>query len=202
MQLPLKQLLQPPRESRLIREPDPTFVKNLKQKMIADPSAPGATPMAVLCKGVDDFNTKYKDVYKYEVLGGLHTMLAKAQLAQEFPENPFFSTATAEVYVGLSDEEALRLAQRHNLNSHFVHKLTHRDLVSCVLIISLLWLISSLVQIEACRARLYAMESRTLSDETPKITAAWKESCKRAIIPDVSVMLIYGGIAIHCIHFI
>ena len=35
----------------------------------------------------------------------------------------------AEVYVGLTDEEALRLAQRHNLNSHFVHKVTHRDLV-------------------------------------------------------------------------
>ena len=134
MQLPLKQLLQPPKESPLIREPDPTFVKNLKQKMIADPSAPGATPMAVLCKGVDDFHTKYKDVYKYEVLGGLHTMLAKAQLAEEFPENPFFCTATAEVYVGLTDEEALRLAQRHNLNSHFVHKLTHCDLVSCMLI--------------------------------------------------------------------
>ena len=70
---------------------------------------------------------KYKDVYKYEVLGGLHTMLAKAQLTEEFPENPFFST---EVYVSLPDEEALRLAQHHNLNSHFVHKLAHRDLVS------------------------------------------------------------------------
>ena len=135
MQLPLKQLLQPPKETRLIREPDPTFVKNLKQKMIVDPSAPGATPMAVLCKGVDDFNIKYKDVYKYEVLGGLHTMLAKAQLAEEFPDNLFFITATAEVYVGLSDEEALRLAQCHNLNSHFVHKLTHHDLVSCVIIL-------------------------------------------------------------------
>ena len=130
MQLPLKQLMQPPKESRLIREPDPTFIKNLKQKMIADPAAPGATPMAVLCKGVEDFNPKYKDVYKYEVLGGLHTMLAKAQLAEEFPENPFFNTVAAEVYVALSDEEALRLAQRHNLNSHFVHELTHRDLVS------------------------------------------------------------------------
>jgi hypothetical protein len=70
MQLPLKQLVQPPKESRLIREPDPTFVKNLKQKMLSDPAAPGATPMAVLCKGVDDFNSRHKDVYKYEVLGG------------------------------------------------------------------------------------------------------------------------------------
>ena len=97
--------------------------------MLSDPAAPGATPMAVLCKGVDDFNPRYKDVCKYEVLGGVHTMLAKIQLTEEHPNNPYFTVAMAEVYLGLSDEEALRLA-RHNLNSHFVHKLTHRDLVS------------------------------------------------------------------------
>ena len=130
MKLPLKQLMQPPKESRLIRAPDPVFVKNLKQKMVSDPAAPGSTPMAVLCKGVEDFNPKYKDVYKYEVLGGLHNMLAKSQLSEEYPENQHFSTVMAEIYIGLTDEEALRLAQRHNLNSHFVHRLTHRDLVS------------------------------------------------------------------------
>ena len=35
----------------------------------------------------------------------------------------------ADVYVGLSDEEALRLAQRHNLNSHLVHRVTQKDLM-------------------------------------------------------------------------
>ena len=133
MELPVKQLAKPPREARLLREADPTFVLNLKKKMIQDPSAPGATPMAVLCKDcgdVNEFNMKYKNVYKYEVLGGLHTLMAKVQLAEEYPDNPFFKTVLAEVFVGLSDEESLRLAQRHNLNSHFVHKVTHRDLVS------------------------------------------------------------------------
>ena len=129
MEIPISQLYQPPRESRLLREPDPTFVRRLKQKMMSDPAAPGATPMAVLCKDIDDFNVKYKDVYKYEVLGGLHTLIAKSQLSQEYPDNTFFKKALAEVYVGLSDEQSLRLAQRHNLNSHFVHKITHRDLV-------------------------------------------------------------------------
>lgn len=128
MQLPLKLVL-PPKESWLIREPDMTFVKSLKKKMLADPAAPGATPMAVLCKGIEEFNKKYKDVYKYEVLGGVHTMLAKGELAEEHPDNPHFSSVMAEVYIGLSDEESLRLAQRHNSNSHFVHKVTHRDLV-------------------------------------------------------------------------
>lgn len=100
--------------------------------MTHDPVAPGATPMAVLCKDIEDgaeFNEKYKNVYKYEVLGGVHTFMAKKQLIEEDPENPFFKVAMADVYVGLTDEEALRLAQRHNNNSHFVHKITHRDLV-------------------------------------------------------------------------
>lgn len=133
MELPVSQLCQPPRESRLLREADPTFVRNLKIKMMQDPSAPGATPMAVLCKDVSaimEFNLKHKSVYKYEVLGGLHTYVAKTQLMDEYPDNPFYKVVTAEVYIGLNDEEALRLAQRHNLNSHFIHKITHRDLVS------------------------------------------------------------------------
>ena len=41
----------------------------------------------------------------------------------------FFKNCLAEVYVGLSDEEALRLSQWHNQTSHFVHNVTHRDLV-------------------------------------------------------------------------
>ena len=79
---------------------------------------------------VEDFNSKHKKVYRYEVLGGLHTFLAKSQLAQEIPDNDMYKVVNAEVYVGLTDDEALRLAQRHNQNSHFTHKVTHRDLVS------------------------------------------------------------------------
>lgn len=92
MELPVKQLSQPPRESRLLREADPTFVQNLKSKMLANPSAPGVTPTAVLCTDMEvltDFNRKYKSVYKYEVLGGLHTLVAKTQPMEEYPDNPF-----------------------------------------------------------------------------------------------------------------
>ena len=129
----MSQLVEPPRESRLLRVADNIFVEKLKEKMILDPSAPGATPMAVLCRDLtktEQFNEKFLNVYKYEVLGGLHTLKAKHQLIEEYPENPFYQQAIAEIYVHLSDEQALRLAQRHNLNSHFVHKITHRDLVS------------------------------------------------------------------------
>lgn len=130
MELKVTQLT---RESRLLRQADPTFISKLKDKMVMDPAAPGAAPIAVLCKSVssiEDFNTKFKDVYKYEVLGGLHTMLAKSQLASEYPRCQFHKIVTADVYIGLSDEQSLRLAQRHNTTSHFTHKITHRDLVS------------------------------------------------------------------------
>ena len=79
----------------MLREADPVFVKNLKEKMLSDPSAPGSMPMAVLVKdmdGIGEFNENYRNVYKYEVLGGLHTMVAKQQLSEEYPENPFFSS--------------------------------------------------------------------------------------------------------------
>ena len=122
----------PPRGSRLLREPDPMFISNLKDNMLKDPVGPGAAPLALMCvdkmtKG--DFNTKYKAVYKYEVLGGLHTYLAKSQLSQEVPDNALYKFVNADVYVGLTDDEALRLALRHNQTSHFTHKITHRDLV-------------------------------------------------------------------------
>ena len=133
MELMTSQLFQPPKETRLLREPDATFMSHLKKRMLADPSAPGACPMAVLCKNVTtpgEFQLKYKDVYEYEVLGGLHSLLCKNQLSLEYPDNPYFKVAIADVYVGLTDEEALRLARRHNDNSHFIHKITHRDLVS------------------------------------------------------------------------
>lgn len=132
-EVPISQLVVPPRESRLLRGTDNVFVEKLKERMLLDPSAPGATPMAILCKditNIEQFNEKFVNVYKYEVLGGLHTLTAKNELTEEYPDNPFFQQTLAEVYTGLTDEQALRLAQRHNLNAHFVHKITHRELVS------------------------------------------------------------------------
>ena len=98
-----------------------------------DPAALGPAPMVVLCLDVQtqaEFNPKYKDVYKYESLGGLHSLLCKSQLSIEYPENPYFKTALADICIGLSDEQALRLAKRHNEVTQFVHKMTHRNLVS------------------------------------------------------------------------
>jgi len=103
----VSQLVPPPRESRLLREADEVFVRKLKEKMMMDPSAPGATPMAVLCKDIslENFNSKHCNVYKYEVVGGLHSLLAKRQLTEKHPDNPFYKVTMAEVYIALSDEQ-------------------------------------------------------------------------------------------------
>ena len=73
--------------------------------------------MAVLSKDVSfsAFNEKHINVHKYEVLSGLHSFQAKDELMKEYPENPFFNEALAEVYIDLSDEQALRLACKLSL---------------------------------------------------------------------------------------
>ena len=96
-----------------------------------DPSGPGVAPVAVLCTSTQ-YETRLKDVYKYEVLGGQHTSTARLELAREHPNNKLFSSILAKIYVGLSDNESLRLASRHNLNGMFIHRMTHWDYASCV----------------------------------------------------------------------
>lgn len=131
-ELPITSLCETP-SARLIRTLDKQFLKNLKQKMASDPSSPGVPPIAALCKDIQNpaqFSKRLMNVYKYEVLGGQHTSQARAELHQEQPDNTLYSTIVTEVYVGLSDDEALRLASRHNINGHFIHRMTHRDYVS------------------------------------------------------------------------
>ena len=134
-ELPVTSLSTPEANTRLIRSLDNKFLKQLKKKIAKDPSGPGVPPVAVLCTSVNkmsEFNQRFKDVYKYEVLGGQHTSMARAELHRENPENHLFQSILAEIYVGLTDDEALRLASRHNVNGHFIHSMTHWDNVSVV----------------------------------------------------------------------
>ena len=77
----------PPKDTRQLRQIDGNFVKRLKQRMLEDPSAPGVPPLAVLCKDLSDkekFIPHLKDQYEYEVLGGLHTVMAKNNWLKKF----------------------------------------------------------------------------------------------------------------------
>ena len=132
MELPVKNLEEPP-PSRLLRKVDDIFVASLKKRLLEDPSGIGTSPLAVVCKDVDrtdQFQERLKSVYKYEVQGGLHSTKARQSLLSEDASLLVYASVHAIVYVGLTDEEALRLASRHNINGHYNHSMTHRDYVS------------------------------------------------------------------------
>ena len=134
-ELLVNNLTEPDKMKRCIRPVDQMFLQALVKKFEKDPSAPGVPPVAVLCTSVnkrEEFSNKRKDAYRYEVLGGQHTALARREVCKKHPDDMLLQRILSEVYVGLRDDEALRLASRHNINGHFVHKMTHRDYVSRV----------------------------------------------------------------------
>ena len=126
-----------PQSSRCLRTVDEVFVETLTKRFEKDPSAPGVPPIAALCTSVstvEEYDIKLKNAYRYELLGGQHTALARKAVANQHRCNMALQQVLAEVYVGLTNDEALRLASRHNTNGHFVHKMTHRDYVSIKII--------------------------------------------------------------------
>ena len=132
MEIPVSNLNEPP-PARLLRKFDNVLVEGLIQRLKEDPAGPGVPPLAVSCKDVakiELFQQRHKDVYQYDVLGGLHGAKARQALLAEHPEETAYARAYCIVYCGLTDEEALRLASRHNINGHYNHKMTHRDYVS------------------------------------------------------------------------
>ena len=54
----------------------------------------------------EEYDSKLKDAYRYEVAGGLHSYTAKKELAEEYPQNRFYKTVEASVYAGLTEEQA------------------------------------------------------------------------------------------------
>jgi hypothetical protein len=70
---------------RLLRRVDPVFTA-LKERLKDDSSGIGIPPLAVVCKDIqnkDDFEERLKDVYRYEVHGGLHGIKARQELNAE-----------------------------------------------------------------------------------------------------------------------
>ena len=128
MDIPVKNCIEPP-TFRLLKRTDPIFVQALKKRLKEDPSGIGIPPLAVQCKDVrskDLSEMRLKDVYRYEVFGGLHGVTAWQELNVEGFK---FETISCHVYAGLTDEEALWLSSRHNANGQFQHRMTHRDYV-------------------------------------------------------------------------
>ena len=68
-------------------------MKHLKYRIQEDPSGPGVLPVAVLCINIskEDFVERLKDSYWYKVLGGQHTVAAKAELLKENRDSVLFN---------------------------------------------------------------------------------------------------------------
>lgn len=101
------------------------FVQALKKRLKEDPSGIRIPPLAIHCKDVrsaDAFDKRLKDVYKYEVFGGLHGVTACLELNME---GFIFESISCNVYAGLTDEEVLWLSSRHNAKGQFQHRMTH-----------------------------------------------------------------------------
>ena len=57
----------------------------------------------------------------------------KKAVLKKHTRNRHFQQVLSDV--GLTDDEALRLASRYNSNGHFVHRMTHHDYVRQYIII-------------------------------------------------------------------
>ena len=115
MDIQVNECIEPP-TSRLLRRFDPVFVIALKKRLKEDPGGIVIPPLAVQCKDVrskEVFEERLKNVYRYEVLGGVHGFTARQELNMEGFK---FETISCHVHAGISDKEALWLSSRHNAN--------------------------------------------------------------------------------------
>ena len=118
-----------PPASRLLRPVDEIFVHDLKENMVKNPSK-DATPLVgliVLGDG-EEFDEERKESYEYETLGGNNSRVALQQLVKE-RDDPRFRTRLVSVYQGLTDDEALRLAAKHNAVTSLHHAVSTSDKV-------------------------------------------------------------------------
>ena len=120
--------IEPP-SSRLLRPVDEIFVHDLKENMLKNPSK-DATPLVglVVLEKHQEFDAKLAELYEYETLGGNNSRVALQQLVKE-SDDPTFRTRLASVYKNLSDDEALRLAAKHNAVTSLHHAVSTSDKV-------------------------------------------------------------------------
>ena len=118
-----------PPTTRRIRRVDDVFLAQLRAKMEKHPNG-SYEPLYLYVRGLQtkaEFCKDKVNEYRYEVLGGTHNVLATKKLSEEYPENTIFKGRYARLFVGLTDEEALWLASRHNSSGSFRHEMTFQD---------------------------------------------------------------------------
>lgn len=76
----------------------------------------------------DEFQKDHKEIYLYEVMSGNNSRAAMQELLDD--EDLQFRTRLVSVYCHLTDNQALRLASKHNLATSVHHNMTTSDKVS------------------------------------------------------------------------
>ena len=71
----------------------------------------------------ESFDGAKAEMYSYETLGGNNSREALQALCSE-DSNPIFRTRLVSVYNGLTDDEAIRLAAKHNKTTSLYHEMS------------------------------------------------------------------------------
>ena len=139
--------------SRCLREPDRVFIDGLKKEMQDNPTTL-VSPLVglVALNSGDTYDNRHPNSYQYETIGGNNSRIALQELAAQFPDNKCFKTRLVAVYVRLTDEDALRLASKHNRATSFTHSMTTQDKVRDPCVCSLLTLLSMLLVVDLVHA--------------------------------------------------
>lgn len=102
---------------------------DLKENMLKNPSK-DVTPLVglVVLGDGEEFDEQRKESYMYETLGGNNSRVALQELVKE-SDDPRFRMRLASVYRGLTDDQALRLAAKHNAVTSLHHAISTSDKV-------------------------------------------------------------------------
>lgn len=127
-ELPVSLLIEPAR-TRLLRKVDKIFVERLKAAMLENPSSDSAPIVALVqLDGEQDFDPDKSHTYAYETIGGNNSRQALQELNREC-DYPLYRTRLVSVYKNLTDQQARRLAAKHNHATSLHHDMTTLDKV-------------------------------------------------------------------------
>lgn len=119
-----------PIQGNTLRDPDPVFIDNLKKEMLENPTILVSPIIGLVClRSGEKFDSKHPNSYKYETIGGNNSRIALQELNKTYPENLNYQARFVAVYVGLTEDLALRLAARHNRATDFTHSMKTQDKV-------------------------------------------------------------------------
>jgi len=111
------------------------------------------------------------------------------------PPHAAFRTRLVSVYSGLTDEEAQRLASRHNHATSLQHKMSSWEKVqhACMHDYHHLKCPIQCLQIQFCRNSLYKLTNTPYDAQTPTKPKNWRRYCARLLMDEVYTCIYHTG---------